>query len=169
MRLGADVSRALRTVGSGGAVVYLTTSSLSGNPNVVGERFVSLYRDEYILIAEMFAQKTRVNLNENPRAVITVAHPVKGRTWSFSGPTTILQEGHAPGAVWEGLDVGAALAEWGDWAAKEPPSEVPPDIRPPALVQRGVIAMHVTDARDFHPDRAGEPLTAPAGYAEERT
>jgi uncharacterized protein len=161
MRLGSDVPKALRTVGAGGAVVYLTTSSRSGNPNTVGERFVTLHKDEYILIAEMFAQKTRVNLNENPWGVVTLAHPVKGRTWSFGGPATILQEGHAPGARWEGLDVAETLAEWGDWATKEPPSEVPPDIRPPALVQRGVIALRVTSAEDFHPARAGEPLRTP--------
>jgi hypothetical protein len=158
MKLGSAVSKALRTVGAGGAVVYLTTCSASGNPNVVGERFVTLHKDEYILIAEMFAQKTRVNINENPHGVITLAHPVKGRTWVFSGPVTILQEGHEPGAMWEGLDVAETLAEWGDWATKEPPSEVPPDIRPPALVQRGVIALHVTAFHDFHPERAGDPL-----------
>jgi hypothetical protein len=158
MRIGPEASRALCTVGAGGAVVYLTTSSRDGNPNTVGERFVTLYEDEYILIAEMFAQKTRVNINENPHGVITVAHPVKGRTWAFSGPTTILQEGHAAGSTWEGLDVASVLGEWGDWATKEPPSEVPPDIRPPALVQRGVIALHVTSVTDYHPDRANEPL-----------
>lgn len=160
MRIGTEPARALRTVGSGGAVVYLTTCSRAGNPNVVGERFVTLYKDEYILIAEMFAQKTRVNINENPHGVITVAHPLKGRTWAFSGPVTILQEGHEPGATWQGLDVAETLAEWGDWAAKEPPSEVPPDIRPPALVQRGVIALRVENVTDFHPDRAGEPVLA---------
>ena len=160
MRIGTEPAKALRTMGSGGAVVYLTTCSRAGNPNVVGERFVTLYKDEYILIAEMFAQKTRVNINENPHGVITVAHPLKGRTWAFAGPITILQEGHEPGATWQGLDVAETLAEWGDWASKEPPSEVPPDIRPPALVQRGVIALRVENVTDFHPDRAGEPLLA---------
>ena len=158
MKLGSEVSKALRTVGAGGAVVYLTTSSADGNPNCVGERFVTLFKGEYVLIAEMFAQKTRINLNENKQGVITLAHPVKGRTWTLSGPATILQEGHQPGAQWEGLDVAETLAEWGDWATKEPPSEVPPDIRPPALVQRGVIALRVTSITDFHPERAGEPL-----------
>ena len=118
MMLGPEASNALRTVGSGGAVVYLATSSADGNPNIVGERFVTLYKGEFILIAEMFAQKTRVNLNENAHGVITLAHPVKGRTWSFAGPATILQEGHEPGATWEGLDVAETLAEWGDWATK---------------------------------------------------
>ena len=158
MRLGSKAAKALCTVGMGGAVVYLTTSSRDGNPNIVGERFVTLYKDEYILIAEMFAQKTRVNLNENPHGVITVAHPVKGRTWMLAGPATILQEGHLEGATWEGLDVAETLADWGDWATKEPPSEVPPDIRPPALVQRGVIALRVESVTSFEPAHSGDPL-----------
>ena len=96
MKLSREMKDALKIVGAGGAVVYLTTSSAAGKPNTVGERFVAVHQDEYILIAEMYAQKTRVNLNENPRGVITLAHPVKGRTWAFVGPTTILQEGLPP-------------------------------------------------------------------------
>jgi len=155
MKLTQEMKDALKIVGKGGAVVYLTTSSRSGKPNTVGERFVAVFRDEYILIAEMFAQKTRVNLNENPVGVITMAHPVRGRTWSFHGPCTILQEGLPDDFVWEGLRASDALAEWGNWAEKEPPSEVPPDIRPPALVQRGVMTLKVEAITDFHPERAG--------------
>jgi uncharacterized protein len=158
MKLPKEVKEALKIVGSGGAVVYLTTSSALGKPNTVGERFVAVYGDEYILIAEMFAQKTRVNLNENPRSVITLAHPLKGRNWAFAGPTAIIQEGHAPQEEFEGARVRDILAEWGDWAQKEPPSEVPPDIRPPVLVQRGVIIMKVESMYDFAPERAGEPI-----------
>lgn len=158
MKLGSEVAQALRIVGAGGSVLYLTTSSKTGNPNIVGERFVALYKDEYILIAEMFAQKTRVNLNENPYGVITLAHPVKGRTWVFSGPTTILQEGFEGDTQWKGLDIAETLEEWGDWAVKEPPSEVPPDIRPPVLVQRGVIAMHVQSFTSYDPAHVDEAL-----------
>jgi hypothetical protein len=156
MKLQPEMKKALKTVGAGGSVVYLTTSSKTGNPNTVGERFVSLYKDEYILIAEMFAQKTRVNIHENPQGIITMAHPLRGRTWAFSGPVTILQEGVSDDATWEGISVKEVLDEWGNWALKEPPSEVPPDIRPPALVQRGVIALHVTDIFDFDPEKAGQ-------------
>jgi len=160
MKLNNEMKKALKIVGSGGAVVYLTTASKEGVPNVVGERFVTLYEDEYILIAEMFAQKTRVNINENPYGVITMAHPLRGRTWAFSGPVTILQEGFAENYEWEGLNVSEVLEEWADWAVKEPPSEVPPDIRPPVLVQRGVIALHVTRITDFAPEKAGEAIMA---------
>lgn len=158
MILGKEVQDALKIVGTGGAVVYLTTSSAAGKPNTVGERFVAVFRDKYILIAEMFAQKTRVNLNENPRSVITLAHPLKGRTWAFAGPTTILQEGHAPDHEFEGVPAKDVLDEWGEWALKEPPSEVPPDIRPPVLIQRGVIIMKVDRMYDFAPEHAGKSL-----------
>lgn len=158
MKLPKEMQDALKIVGAGGAVVYLTTASAAGKPNTVGERFVAVWRDEYVLIAEMFAQKTRVNLNENPRAVITLAHPLRGRTWAFSGPTAILQEGHPPGHAFEGARADEVLAEWGDWAEKEPPSEVPPDIRPPALVQRGVIIMKVEEVHDTGAARAGRRL-----------
>lgn len=158
MKLTAEMQDALRIVGHGGAVVYLTTCSREGKPNTVGERFVAVFRDEYILIAEMFAQKTRVNLNENPQAVITMAHPLKGRTWAFRGPTSIIQEGLPPNHRFEGVLSSEVLAEWGNWAEKDPPSEVPPDIRPPALVQRGVIVMRVDSAYDFSPERAGRAI-----------
>lgn len=158
MKLNSDMKKALKIVGSGGAVVYLTTASKDGIPNIVGERFVTLFKDEYILIAEMFAQKTRININENPHGVITLAHPLRGRTWMFSGPVTILQEGYPDDYEWEGVTAKDVLDEWGDWALREPPSEVPPDIRPPVLIQRGVIALHVTRIADFAPDKAGEQL-----------
>ncbi len=158
MKLSSDMKKALKIVGSGGSVVYLTTASKDGVPNIVGERFVTLFKDEYILIAEMFAQKTRININENPHGVITLAHPLRGRTWMFSGPVTILQEGYPDEYEWEGVSAKDVLDEWGDWALREPPSEVPPDIRPPVLVQRGVIALHVTDIADFAPEKAGEQI-----------
>lgn len=158
MKLSKEMQDALRIVGAGGAVVHLTTASAAGKPNTVAERFVAVFRDEYIVIAEMFAQKTRVNLNENPWAVISLAHPLRGRTWAFRGPTTILQEGHPPELEFQGVRAADVLAEWGDWAEKEPPSEVPPDIQPPMLVQRGVIIMKVDEMYDFAAERAGRPL-----------
>lgn len=155
MKLSQAMKDALRIVGKGGAVVHLTTSSSDGNTNTVGERFVTVFKDEFILIADMFAQKTRVNLNENHIGVITLAHPVNGRTWSFKGPATILQEGLPDGYEFEGLKASEVLNEWGNWAEKEPPSEVPPDIRPPVLVQRGVITLKVTEITDYSPENAG--------------
>ena len=57
MKLTDEMKDALHIVGSGGAVVHLTTCSADGKPNTVGERFIAVWNDEYILIADMFAQK----------------------------------------------------------------------------------------------------------------
>lgn len=158
MKLTDEMKDALHIVGSGGAVVHLTTCSADGKPNTVGERFIAVWKDEYILIADMFAQKTKINLFENPVGVITIAHPVKGRTWAFRGPTTILQEGLPEGFEFHGANAKEVLDEWGNWAEKEPPSEVPPDIRPPRLVQRGVIFMKVDEVYSYNPDEAGKKI-----------
>jgi hypothetical protein len=158
MKLNDEMKDALSIIGGGGAVVHLTTCSAEGKCNTVAERFIGVFGDEYIVIADMFAQKTRVNLYENSIGVITIAHPVKGRTWAFRGPTTILQEGLPPDYEFHGAKAGEVLAEWGNWAEKEPPSEVPPDIKPPRLVQRGVIIMKVEECYNYKPDEAGRKI-----------
>lgn len=158
MKLTDEMKEVLSIIGGGGAVVHLTTCSADGKPNTVAERFVGVFKDEYIVIADMFAQKTRVNLFENPIGVITIAHPVKGRTWAFRGPTTILQEGLPPDYEFHGAVAKEVLDEWGNWAEKEPPSEVPPDIKPPRLVQRGVIIMKVEECYSYKPEEAGKKI-----------
>lgn len=163
-KLTDEMKQVLKIVGKGGAVLHLTTCSADGKPNIVAERFVSHYKDEYIIIADMYAQKTKVNLNENEIGAISVAHPAKGHTWVFRGPCTIIQWGHPgtgglPGSfVWQGVRAGELLAEWGNWAEKEPPDEVPPDIRPPLLVQRGVIILKVDEAYSWNPEEAGKKI-----------
>ena len=153
-----EMKDVLKIVGKGGAVVHLTTCSADGVPNIVAERFVTHYKDEYILIAEMFAQKTKVNLNENEVACISVAHPVKGHTWVFRGPCTVISHAAPANYRWHGLKAGEVLAEWGDWATKEPPDEVPPDIAPPRLSQRGVIALKVEEVYSYNPEEAGRKI-----------
>jgi len=158
MKLTDEMKDTLSIIGGGGSVVHLTTCNADGKCNTVAERFIGVFKDEYIVIADMFAQKTRVNLFENPIGVITIAHPVKGRTWAFRGPTTILQEGLPPDYEFQGAGAEEVLEEWGNWAEKEPPSEVPPDIKPPRLVQRGVIIMKVDECYSFNPDEAGKKV-----------
>lgn len=157
-KLTPEMKNVLKVVGKGGAVVHLTTCSKDGKPNIVGERFVTHYKDEYILIAEMFAQKTKVNLNENEYACISIAHPSKGQTWVFRGPCTVISHAAAPNYRWHGIKAGEVLEEWGNWAEKEPPDEVPPDIAPPKLAQRGVIALKVEEVYSWDPEEAGKVI-----------
>lgn len=151
-----EMKKVLKVVGKGGAVVHLTTSSVDGKPNIVAERFVTHYKDKYILIADMFAQKTKVNLNENPVGCISIAHPVKDNTWVFRGPCTVISHAAPDDYKWHGIVANEVLNEWGDWAMKEPPDEVPPDIAPPKLAQRGVIVLKVEEVFSFDAANAGQ-------------
>src|SRR5690554_3671918 len=131
MSLTQEMKQALKIIGNGGSVVHLTTLSNDGKPNIVAERFVTAYKVDYILIADMFAQKTKVNLNENPVGSISIAHPEKNRQWVFQGPCVIISHAADESYNWYQVNAGEVLSEWGDWAEKEPPDEVPPDIAPP--------------------------------------
>lgn len=157
-KLTDEMKQVLKVVGKGGAVVHLTTCSVDGKPNIVGERFVATWKDEYIIIAEMYAQKTKVNLRENEIGAISVAHPAKGHTWVFRGPCTIIQHDYPDNFKWHGVRAGELLAEWDNWAQKEPPDEVPPDIRPPKLAQRGLMTLKVDEAYSWNPEEAGKKI-----------
>lgn len=156
--LNEEMKEVLKVVGKGGSVVHLATCSADGKPNIVAERFVTHYKGQYILIADMFAQKTKVNLNENPVGCISIAHPVKDHSWVFRGPCTIISHAAPDDYKWYDLVAGEVLKEWGEWAAKEPPDEVPPDIAPPKLAQRGVIALRVEEVYSFDADNAGQKI-----------
>lgn len=157
-KLTEEMKDVLKIVGKGGAVVHLTTCSADGVPNIVAERFITHYKDEYILIGEMFAQKTKVNLNENEIGCVSIAHPVKDHTWVFRGPCTVICHAAPSSYKWHDVKAGDVLEEWGEWATKEPPDEVPPDIAPPKLAQRGVIVLKVDEVYSFAPEEAGKKL-----------
>lgn len=151
-----EMKKVLRVVGKGGAVVHLTTVSKDGKPNIVAERFITSYKDDYILIADMFAQKTKVNLNENPVGSISVSYPVHDHQWVFRGPCTVISHAASANEKWHDIVAGEVLSEWGDWASKEPPDEVPPDIAPPKLAQRGVIVLKVDEVYSYDANISGE-------------
>jgi Pyridoxamine 5'-phosphate oxidase. len=153
-----EIKDALKVVGKGGSVVHLATSSVDGKTNIVAERFVTSYLDDYILIADMFAQKTKVNLNENPQAAISIAHPIGERSWVFRGPATVINIGAPSTENWYDVNYGEVLDEWGDWVAKEPPVEVPPDIAPPKVAQRGLIVLKVEEIISSKLQNSGEIL-----------
>jgi len=71
--------------------VVIATASKEGIPNAVPVRFVKLYDDEHILIADNYFLKTKKNLEENPRVAVTfwdyearVGYQVKGSPTIFT-------------------------------------------------------------------------------------
>lgn len=161
VKLKNEMKDALKIVGKGGTVVYLATASADGKPNNVGMRFVNTWNGEFIIIADMFFCKTKANLKENPNSAVAMAHPSKGREWLFRGESFIFPIGMlkvSPGYTWHGIKAKDILEEWGDWGKKEPPTEVPPDIRPPIPRQRGVYCLHVEEVYSLKSGEVGKRI-----------
>jgi len=161
VKLTNEMKDALKVVGKGGTVVYLATASADGKPNNVGMRFITTIKDEFILIADMFFIKTKANLKENPNSAVSMAHPLEGREWLFRGESFLFVNGTEkiyPDLEWHGINAKDVLEEWGNWAEKEPPVEVPPDIRPPVARQRGVYCLHVEEVLSLKAGEVGKKV-----------
>ncbi len=161
VKLTEEMKKALKVVGKGGTVVYLATASANGKPNIAGMRFIDTYKDEFILIADMFFLKTKMNLYENEYSAVAMVHPFNGREWVFRGEAFLFEAGmlkEDPNFEWHGLKAKEILEGWGNWAEKEPPEEVPPDVRPPVLKQRGVYCLHVKEVYSIKPGEVGKRI-----------
>jgi hypothetical protein len=158
MKLTIQMKEALRIGSKGDVYVYLTTCNLAGKCNTVVQTFTDVYKDEYIFLPDHFAQKTKVNLNENRVAVITVAHPTEGQMWAFRGPCNIIQWGHPPNYTFQGVKAGEVLEGWGEWTQRESFEAIDPDLRPPAAGQRGVIVLKVEEIYSTRPEDSGNKV-----------
>jgi len=106
VKLSTEMKEALKVVGKGGTVVYLATAAVGGKPNIAGMRFIDTYKDEFILVADMFFLKTKMNLYENEYSAVVMAHPFKGREWVFRGEAFIFEVGllkENPNMEWQGI------------------------------------------------------------------
>jgi len=69
---------------------------LDGKPNIAVRQFTDVLDDEYVLMPDLFAQKTKINLNENLVGALTVAWPSEFNGWTVQGPCNIFPWGHPP-------------------------------------------------------------------------
>lgn len=141
MKLPRELINALKINNPGDTVVYLTTSGLDGKPNLAVQQFTDVLDDEFVLMPDLFAQKTKVNLNENFVGALSIASPSELSGWTVEGPCNIFQWGHPPNYSFQGLKAGPILSTWGEW--QESPETLPEDVRPTVIAQRGVIVLKV--------------------------
>ena len=123
-KLTKEMKEGLKVPGKGGSLVYLATSSLTGKPNIAAMRYVDTAGDDKILISDMFLLKTKMNIKENPNAVIGICHPMEaggGRWWAFKGKAVDIEYGMPADYDWYGVTAKEILDGWGDWHTKEPP------------------------------------------------
>lgn len=140
MKLPKELVEALRAGAPGGAVVWLATAGLNGKPNLLPVPYTDVLDDEFVLMPDLFAQKTKVNLNENPVGALSVAYPA-GLDWVIQGPCNVFQWGHPPNWRFEGLRAGDVLERWGNWDEVEPLESAPEEARPAVVAQRGVLVI----------------------------
>ena len=141
MKLPRELVDALKVKEAGDTVVYLATSGLDGKPNLAVQQFTDVLDDEFVLMPDLFAQKTKVNLNENLLGSLTIALPSELSGWIVEGPCNIFQWGHPPNYDFHGLKAGPILSGWGEWDQRESPEILPEDARPTVFAQRGVIVL----------------------------
>ncbi len=153
MKLPRELVDVLKIKHPDDTVVYLTTSGLDGKPNISVQQFTDVLDDEFVLMPDLFAQKTKVNLNENMVGTLTVAWPSESSGWAIEGPCNIFQWGHPPNYSFQGLKAGKILSGWGEWDQRECPDALAEEVRPTVFAQRGVI---VLQARKV--SRIGEDL-----------
>lgn len=141
MKLPTELNQRLKGRAPGTVVAYLTTSRRDGHPNVLPIPFTDVVDDEYVLLPDLFAQKTKVNLNENRRAALSFADEDGSLPWVLVGRADIMQWGHPRSFRLFGLTAGQVLDGWGDWDETiEPVLDAPePAARPTVFAQRGVI------------------------------
>lgn len=141
MMLPKKLAERLEGGAAGTCVAYLTTSSADGRPNTLASPFTDISADGLILLPDLFAHKTKVNLNENRNATLSFAFEEGSAGVVLSGRADVVQWGHPRAFTLFGLSAGTVLDRWGDWDENvEPVLDAPePAARPSVFAQRGVI------------------------------
>ncbi len=150
MKLPEDLIARLKGGAPGTFVAYLATSQREGRTNVLASPFTDVVDNEYVLLPDLFAQKTKVNLNENRAASLSFASDEGSSAWVLEGRADIIQWGHPRSFKLFGLAAGEVLDKWGDWDEGVEPVLDAPEMasRPTVFAQRGVIV--------FKPERVME-------------
>lgn len=158
MKLPREIIEALKIKEPDDVVVYLTTCSVDGKCNISPQFFTDVYADEFILIPDLFAVKTKINLNENRVGVVTIAHPAERKAWALRGPCGHIEWGLPDNYEFQGVKAGDILKKWGEWSEKESFSALPPDVRPAVIAQRGVIVLKVADCLSVNVGDSGRKI-----------
>jgi len=150
MRLPEELAARLKGGAVGTFTAYLTSSSRDGRTNTFPSPFTDVVDGEIVLLPDLFAQKTKVNLNENRSASLSFADEDGSAGWILEGQADVIQWGHPRSFRLFGLQAGEVLDRWGDWDEGVEPVLDAAELaaRPSVFAQRGVIV--------FKPERVVE-------------
>lgn len=152
MKLPSDLVRRLEARAPDTVVALLTTSLRGGRTDILPSPFTDVIDDELVLMPDLFAMQTRVNLNENAASTLSFASDEGPLGVTLEGRADLIQWGHPRAFRLFGLTAGEILDRWGDWDETVEPviDAAEESARPTVFAQRGVIV--------FRPDRVVEVL-----------
>lgn len=149
MKLPENVISTFKPKGINDTSGYLATSNLSGVVNLMPVHYTDVYLDEYILIPDLFAQKTKINLNENRVGLLSVSHSESGKKVIIEGPCNVIQWGHPKSFRFFDVLAGPILENWGNWTSKEDILNSFNEAKPGVFAQRGVIVLKAEKIRKY--------------------
>ncbi|RJP66778.1 MAG: pyridoxamine 5'-phosphate oxidase [Candidatus Abyssobacteria bacterium SURF_17] len=76
-------------------LAYVATSSREGVPNVVPKGSLGVLDDDHLVFADLYSQKTRRNIEENPHVSVAVVNPAAYEGYQFKGTAQIVDSGPA--------------------------------------------------------------------------
>lgn len=141
MKLPVELIERLKGGAEGTSVVYLVTATREGRTTLLPSPFTDVVGGEYIFIPDLFALQTKVDLNENHHAALSIATEDGRLPFVFEGTADVVQWGHPGSFKLFGFKAGDVLDHWGDWDEGVEPviDAVEPAARPSVFAQRGVI------------------------------
>ncbi|RJP20660.1 MAG: pyridoxamine 5'-phosphate oxidase [Candidatus Abyssobacteria bacterium SURF_5] len=74
-------------------LAYVATSNNEGFPNVVPKGSLGVLNDDQLVFADLYSQKTKRNLLQNPRVAIAVVNPPAYEGYQFKGVAQIVDSG----------------------------------------------------------------------------
>ena len=76
-----------------GKLAWVATVSSSGEPNVTPKGTLKLLDEHHVTFADLFAGKTRQNLQGNPKVAATVADIATGKAYQLKGVAQLIESG----------------------------------------------------------------------------
>lgn len=76
-----------------GKLGWVATASKSGEPNATPKGSLKVLDDQHVIFADLFALKTRQNLQENPQVAVTVIDPATAKGYQIKGRAEMLTAG----------------------------------------------------------------------------
>lgn len=74
-------------------LAYVSTVSPDGIPNVAPKGSLTMLDDEHLVFADLYAGKTRSNLEKNPEIAVAIVNPAAYQGYQFKGKAELVDRG----------------------------------------------------------------------------